>query len=75
MRLLIDAVLMRSPGGIQLRDELVQSVEECAPEECNLVLLVSSGSCQLIDSDKLRVVTVDSPKGYRVRKLKTYPLI
>jgi len=72
MRLLIDSVMMRSPGGIQLRNELVRSVEERAPEDCNVVLLVSSGSCRLVDSDKLRVVAVDPPKGYWVGKWNWY---
>jgi glycosyltransferase involved in cell wall biosynthesis len=72
MRLLIDSVAMRSPGGVQLRDELAQSVEECAPENCDVVLLVTSGSCRLVNSDKLLVVTVDIPKGYLFGKWNWY---
>jgi glycosyltransferase involved in cell wall biosynthesis len=72
MRLLIDAVMMTSPGGIQLRDELAQSVEDSAPENCGVVLLVSSGSCRLANSDKLRVVSVEPPKGYWSGKWKWY---
>jgi glycosyltransferase involved in cell wall biosynthesis len=72
MRLLIDSVMMASPGGIQLRDELVQSAENSAPEKCSVILLVSSGSCQLMDSDKLRVVSVNPPKGYWGGKWRWY---
>jgi len=72
MRLLIDSVMMGSPGGIQLRDELVQSVEECAPKNCDVVLLVSSGSCRWVDSDKLRVVTVDKPRMGWIGKWNWY---
>jgi glycosyltransferase involved in cell wall biosynthesis len=72
MRLLIDSVVMRSPGGVQLRDELAQSVEKCAPENCGVVLLVAPKSCQLVNSDKLLVVTVDMPKGHLFGKWNWY---
>jgi glycosyltransferase involved in cell wall biosynthesis len=72
MRLLIDSVAMASPGGIQLRDELTQFAEECAPENCDAVLLVATGSCCLVNSDKLRIVAVDMPKRSLVGKWNWY---
>ncbi|MDM8006742.1 MAG: glycosyltransferase family 1 protein [Phycisphaerae bacterium] len=72
MRLLFDTVMMASPGGIQLRDELVRSAHEHAPEHCDVVVLARSGASRWPGSDELNVVAVDPPKGRWVGKWRWY---
>jgi glycosyltransferase involved in cell wall biosynthesis len=72
MRLLVDSVMMKSPGGIQLRDELVRSMVECTPENCSLIVLVPTGAYPQAPSDKLCVITADPPKEYWSGKWRWY---
>lgn len=72
MRLLIDSVPLGSPGAIQLRDELARSIEECAPEGCDAVLLMPPGPCKVTSSSKLRVVTVEKPGGGWIGRWRWY---
>jgi glycosyltransferase involved in cell wall biosynthesis len=72
MRLLFDAVMMASPGLLQLRDELVRSACECAPERCDVVVLARPDACQWPDSDILKVVPVDPPSGRWLGKWRWY---
>jgi glycosyltransferase involved in cell wall biosynthesis len=72
MRLVIDSVAMGSPGGFQLRDELAKSVEGCAPENWDIILLVATGSCRLVSSGKLSIVSVDITKRHLVGKWHWY---
>jgi glycosyltransferase involved in cell wall biosynthesis len=72
MRVLVDAVMMKSPGGIQLRDELVRAIVESAPQNGSVILLVPAGACPLAASDTLRIITVDPPRGYWSGKWRWY---
>ena len=72
MHLLIDSVMMNSPGGIQLRDELVKSAAEQAPENCDITVLVSEKACKLVNSGKLRVIPVSPPESHWFGKWKWY---
>jgi glycosyltransferase involved in cell wall biosynthesis len=72
MRLLIDAVPIGSPGIIALRDELARSVEECTPEDSDVVLLIPPGPSKITGSRKLQIVTVEKPGGGWLGRWKWY---
>lgn len=72
MRVLVDAVMVKSPGGIQLRDELILSMVGCAPEDGSLILLVPQDKCPSITSEKLRVNAAEPPRGYWSGKWRWY---
>jgi len=61
MRLLIDSVTVGSPGVIQLRDELTNSLKENVPAGADIVLLLPRGNRNMYGSSKLRVVNVAKP--------------
>lgn len=58
MILLIDTVSATSPGGIQLRDEILKSVEERRPDNCQVIILVSKPLNGLDKSAGLKVINI-----------------
>ena len=63
MKLLIDAVMVRSPGLIQLCRELSSAIEKTAPDECDAVLLTTPGVYEKSMFNHLSVITMNSPTG------------
>ena len=61
MKLLIDSVLVASPGGLQLQQELAKASARRRPQGAEVVLLVGKGGQAMPPVDGLRVVEAARP--------------